>query len=80
MILTSLRNEIIHKHLSHKNLLIVYQTKSSKSDLINILQQVSSEKFLVYDFNCEESHGNGCFSAQAKTDLQNSYPPVANFG
>lgn len=74
MILTSLRNEIIHKHLSHKNLLIVYQTTSSKSDLINILQQVSSEKFLVYDFNREESHGNGYFSAQAKRTFKLPIP------
>ncbi|MDR4459428.1 MAG: hypothetical protein MRJ67_02750 [Nitrospirales bacterium] len=69
-----LRNEIIQKHLSHKNLPLVCQTTSSKNDLINILQQISSEKFLVCDFNREEFHGNGCCSAQAKKTFENSIP------
>ena len=33
-----LRNEIIQKHPSHKNPLLVYQATSSENDLINIFQ------------------------------------------
>ena len=47
MIPAILRNEIIQKHPSHKNPPLVYQATSSENDLINILQQVSSEKFFV---------------------------------
>ena len=66
MIPAILRNEIIQKHPSHKNPPLVYQATSSKYNLNNILQQVSSEKFFVYGFNREEFHGNFIFSSQVK--------------
>ena len=74
MIPAILQNKIIQTHLTHKNLLLVYQTTSSKNDLVNIFQQVSSQKVFVYDFNREESHGNGIFSAQAKITFKTPIP------
>lgn len=74
MIPAILRNEIIQKHFSHKNLLLVYQMTFSKNNPINNLQESYFDQSCVYDFTREDSHGNGCFSAQAKRAVEIPIP------
>ena len=37
---------------------LVYQSATTQSDLINILQQIPDQEFRVYGFNKDEAHGN----------------------
>ncbi len=53
-----LREEIIKAKTNYSNHILVYQTSTSQSNLIKLLQEISKEKFHVYGFNKEEKHGN----------------------
>jgi len=53
-----IRDEILNTKPSVKDHIVVYQTSSSQKDLIQVLQKISRETFIVYGFNKDESHGN----------------------
>lgn len=53
-----IRKEIIDAKPADDEHIVVYQTSSTQDDLIERLQTLPRERFLVYGFNKEESHGN----------------------
>jgi uncharacterized protein (TIGR00661 family) len=53
-----LRDEIINAKTEIKDHILVYQTSSSQQNLINVLNEVENEKFLVYGCNVDEVNGN----------------------
>lgn len=68
-----IRNEIVKEKPSIKNHIVVYQTSTSQSNLVNILQQLPNEQFIVYGFNKEENCGN----VQLKTFSEDEF--IKNF-
>jgi uncharacterized protein (TIGR00661 family) len=53
-----LRDEIINAKTGTHDHILIYQTSSSQTTLLDILNDVSKEKFLVYGFNKDEVVGN----------------------
>lgn len=53
-----LRHEIIDAKTSTKNHILVYQTSTSQQDLIQQLNKIPDEQFIVYGLNKEEVHQN----------------------
>lgn len=68
-----LRNEILVAKTKSLNHIVVYQTSSTQKDLIQNLQLLPNEKFIVYGFNKEEQHGN----VQLKVFSEKEF--IANF-
>jgi len=53
-----LREKIIKAKVSNGNHIVVYQTSTSQKNLIKILRSIHDDKFHVYGFNKQETHGN----------------------
>lgn len=79
-----LRNEILNTEPTVKNHIIVYQTSSSQKNIVEILQGVSHEHFLVYGFNRNETLKNVTFKTFSESgfinDLATSKAVITNGG
>ena len=64
-----IRDEILQSQPSVQDHILVYQTSTSQKNLINLLQQLPQEKFLVYGFNKEEQHQNVHLKAFSETEF-----------
>ncbi|MCP4132205.1 MAG: UDP-glucuronosyltransferase [bacterium] len=53
-----LRDDILEAVPQKKDHILVYQTSTSQSNFISMLQSVSKDQFFVYGFNKDEDHGN----------------------
>ncbi len=53
-----IREQIMHAKTKFLNHIVVYQTSATQTDMVDILQQIPNENFIVYGFNKEEVHGN----------------------
>jgi len=62
-----IREEILQAKPTIHDHILVYQTSTSHKNLIELLQQLPQEKFLVYGFNKEEQHGNVQLKAFSET-------------
>jgi len=62
-----IRDEILQAKPAIHDHILVYQTSTSHKNLIELLQQLPQEKFLVYGFNKEEQHGNVQLKAFSET-------------
>jgi uncharacterized protein (TIGR00661 family) len=79
-----IREEILQAQSSMQDHILVYQTSTSQKNLIDLLQQLPQEKFLVYGFNKEEQHDNVLLKAFSETEfiqqLATAKAVVANGG
>lgn len=79
-----IRKEILEAKPSIGEHILVYQTSTSQSNLVSILQQLPQEKFLVYGFNKDEDHGNVQLKAFSEDgfihDLATAKAVMANGG
>ena len=64
-----IRDEILATQPATHDHILVYQTSTSQKNLIELLQQLPQEKFLVYGFNREEQHGNVQLKAFSETEF-----------
>lgn len=79
-----IRDEIIAAVPSVGSHILVYQTSSSQTDLIPVLQKVADHQFRVYGFNVDEEHGNVLLKSFSEKgfidDLANAHAVVTNGG
>ena len=79
-----IRNEIIKQKTSVGKHILVYQTSSSQTNLIEILNNVKHEEFYVYGFNKDEQKGNCLLKSFSETgfinDLASAKAVISNGG
>ena len=79
-----IRPEILAARPSQGPHVLVYQSATTQSDLVGLLQQLPEQEFRVYGFNKEESHGNVRLRAFSEAgfiaDLASSRAVITNGG
>lgn len=79
-----LRDEIVNAVTSVKNHILVYQTSTSQTNLVKILQDLPDQNFYVYGFTQDKNLGNVILKSFSEegfiSDLASSKAVIANGG
>ncbi|WP_299436829.1 MJ1255/VC2487 family glycosyltransferase [uncultured Aquimarina sp.] len=68
-----IRKEILEADQEIKNHILIYQSSCSQEIMIDILNKLTDENFLLYGFNKEENHGNVALKKFSETEFIDNF-------
>ncbi|WP_298316442.1 MJ1255/VC2487 family glycosyltransferase [uncultured Aquimarina sp.] len=68
-----IRKEILNAKRETKNHILIYQSSCSEKKMIDLLNELPDEKFLLYGFNKEEVHRNASLKKFSETEFIDNF-------